>query len=327
MKRKKIVVIGGGTGTFVALTGLREYPVDLTAVVTMMDSGGSTGRLRDQLGVLPPGDLRQALVALSGAQKIWRDLFVYRFESGDLRGHNFGNIFLSALEKMTGSIEEAIDSASFILNVRGEVVPVTFDQCDLCVKLEDGRVIEGESHIDEPREIGERARIKDAYLKPRAWPNRGALEKIAEADLVAIGPGDLYTSIIPNLLVEGVSEAIKNSSARKVFVMNLMTKYGQTTNYAASDHIKDLEKYLGREVLDVVVVNNKRPSRKILEWYWESNEVVVEDDLDEQGRRLEVVRKDLLSEAVVERSTVDGARRSLIRHDPQKLARALVAQF
>jgi len=326
MKRKKIVVVGGGTGTFVTLTGLRQYPVDLTAIITMMDSGGSTGRLRDQLGVLPPGDLRQALVALSDSQQIWRDLFVYRFESGDLREHNFGNIFLSALEKMTGSIEEAIDLASFILNVRGEVVPVTFDRCELCVELVDGFVIEGVSHIDEPREMTERPKIKRAFLNPSASPNPRALGQIEPADLIVVGPGDLYTSIIPNLLVKGVSEAIRKSPAKKIFVMNLMTKYGQTTNYTASEHIEDLEKYLGAGVLDTVLINHRRPSQKILDWYLESHEVVVEDNLtDETG--VEVLRADLLSEVVVEKSKADKTRRSLIRHDSQKLARSLLANL
>lgn len=325
MKKKKVVVIGGGTGTFVILTGLRKYSVNLTAIIGMMDSGGSTGRLRDQLGVLPPGDLRQALVALSDSQQIWRDLFVYRFENGDLRGHNFGNIFLSALEKTTGSIEEAIDLASFILNVRGEVVPVTFDQCDLCVELEGGRVIEGESHIDEPKEMEERARILKAYLQPQVQPNKKALEQIKNADLIVIGPGDLYTSIIPNLLVDGVSKAILGSAARKVFVMNLMTKYGQTTNYSASDHIEDLEKYLGAGVLDVVLVNNKIPKEEVLDWYLGSNEVVVTDDLGKGSSELEIVRSDLLNETVVEKTEADEVRRSIIRHDSEKLARALLS--
>ncbi len=326
MKKKKIVIIGGGTGTFVILTGLRQYPVDLAAIIGMMDSGGSTGRLRDQLGVLPPGDLRQALVALSDSQEIWRDLFVYRFENGDLCGHNFGNLFLSALEKITGSIEEAIDLASFILNVRGEVIPVTFDQCQLCVELVDGFIIEGESHIDEPREMSERPRIKRAFLSPPASPNPRALSQIKSADLIVIGPGDLYTSIIPNLLVAGVAGAIKESAARKVFVMNLMTKYGQTTNYTASEHLSDLEKYLGSGVLAAVLVNNRRLRQKILDWYLESNEAMVKDDFaDEAG--VEVLRADLLSQAVVEGSRADKVRRSLIRHDPQKLARELVAKL
>lgn len=325
MRRKKIVVIGGGTGTFVALTGLREYPVDLAAVITMMDSGGSTGRLRDQLGVLPPGDLRQALVALADSQEIWRGLFVYRFENGDLRGHNFGNIFLSALEKMTGSIERAIELAAFILNVRGEVVPVTFDRCELCVKLVDGRTIEGESHIDEPKEMEERARIRRAYLRPEAQPNERALEEISKADLIVIGPGDLYTSIIPNLLVAGVGDAISSSSGKKVYVMNLMTKYGQTTSYTARDHLDDLEKYLGTGVLDAVLVNNEKPSQKVQDWYLESNEVMVEDDLDGGGgERPQVIRGDLMGEGVIKKSEADELKRGLIRHDPQKLAQVLI---
>lgn len=333
-KPKKIAVMGGGTGTFVALTGLKSYPVSLSAIVTMMDSGGSTGRLRDQLGVLPPGDLRQALVALSRAEKIWRDLFIYRFENGDLRGHNFGNIFLSALEKITGSIERAIKLAAFILDAEGEVIPVTFSQAQLCVRLADGKVIEGETHIDEPEKIEERERIVKAYLKPKVRANPRALGAIKKADLIVVGPGDLYTSIIPNFLIEGVVSAIGNSKAKKVFVMNLMTKYGQTTDYKASDHLKDLEKYLGKEILDVVVVNKEKPSEKALRWYWESKEEMVRDDLDKKNKiykinktnkKLKVIRRDLISEAMIKKSPSDSLRRSLIRHNSEKLAKILTS--
>src|SRR3989338_4379707 len=165
--QKNIVVIGGGTGTFVALTGLKIFPVHLSAVITMMGSGGSTGRLRDQVGVLPPGDLRQALVALSRSDKLWRDLFLYRFENGDLKGHNFGNIFISALEKVTGSLEQAIDVATMILDSQGDVIPVTFTKAELCVELTDGRKIEGETRIDEPGDQEVRTPIKRAYLNPQ----------------------------------------------------------------------------------------------------------------------------------------------------------------
>lgn len=328
------MVIGGGTGTFVALTGLKSYPVSLSAIVTMMDSGGSTGRLRDQLGVLPPGDLRQALVALSRAEKIWRDLFIYRFENGDLRGHNFGNIFLSALEKITGSIERAIKLAAFILDAEGEVIPVTFSQAQLCVRLADGKVIEGETHIDEPEKIEERERIVKAYLKPKVRANPRALGAIKKADLIVVGPGDLYTSIIPNLLVRRVKEAVEKAKAKKVFVMNLMTKYGQTTNYKTSDHLADLEKYLGKEILDVVVVNKEKPSEKALRWYWESKEEMVGDDLDKKNKiykinktnkKLKVIRRDLISEAMIKKSPSDSLRRSLIRHNSEKLAKILTS--
>src|SRR3989344_4242384 len=204
--KKRVVVIGGGTGTFVALTGLKKYPVHLSAIITMMDSGGSTGRLRDQLGVLPPGDLRQALVALAESDKLWRDLFLYRFVNGDLKGDNFGNIFISALEKVTGSIEAAVECAGMILDTRGDAIPVTFTDSQLCVELADGRIIKGETHIDEPEELDIRPRITRAYLEPNAQANQQAITALQKADLIVIGPGDLYTSIIPNLLVDGIKK-------------------------------------------------------------------------------------------------------------------------
>lgn len=323
LKQKKIVVIGGGTGTFVALTGLKKYPIHLSAIVTMMDSGGSTGRLRDQLGVLPPGDLRQALVALSRSEKIWRDLFVYRFVNGDLNGHNFGNIFISALEKVTGSIERAIALATTILDVDGSVIPVTFTKSELCVELSDGKIIEGETHIDEQKEATSRPRIIKAYLQPKAPANQKAIDAIASADLIVIGPGDLYTSLVPNLLVDGVARAICRSKAKKVFVMNLMTKHGQTTDYTAAEHVADLEKYLSCSV-DYVLVNTKKPRPNTLAWYTKSHETVVEDDLSNSSK-VRVVHGAFLDDAIIVKPSSDVLNRSIIRHNPRKLAQALIA--
>lgn len=319
---KRIVVIGGGTGTFVALTGLKKYPVYLSAIVTMMDSGGSTGRLRDQLGVLPPGDLRQALVALSRSDKLWRDLFLYRFENGDLKGHNFGNIFISALEKVTGSLEQAIDVATMILDAQGDVIPVTYTKAELCVELTDGRKIEGETHIDEPTEQEVRTPIKRAYLNRKAKPNPLAVQAISEANLIVIGPGDLYTSIIPNLLVTGIADAIAASKAKKVFVMNLMTKFGQTTDFTANGHLADLAKYINGSI-DTVLVNTKLPDKEALSWYEASHESVVEDNINTTS--LQVIRADLLDVTIIKKSHVDTLKRSLIRHHPGKLARQLIA--
>jgi uncharacterized cofD-like protein len=321
-KNKKIVVIGGGTGTFVALSGLKKYSVQLSAIITMMDSGGSTGRLRDQLGVLPPGDLRQALVALSRSDKLWRDLFLYRFENGDLKGHNFGNIFISTLEKVTGSFEKALEVAKTILDSSGDVIPVTFSKSELCVELSNDRIIEGETHIDAPIEQDMRAPIKRAFLKPEVHANKKAVNAILSADLVVIGPGDLYTSIIPNLLVSGISDAINKSKAEVVFVMNLMTKYGQTTGFTASDHLADLEKYINHSV-DTVIVNTEKPDDESLSWYEISHEAVVEDDLDHS--KLKLVHSDLIDVTPIPQTPGDSIKRSLIRHDPDKLAEALIS--
>lgn len=321
--KKRIVVIGGGTGTFVALTGLKQYPVHLSAVVTMMDSGGSTGRLRDQLGVLPPGDVRQVLVALSESDDIWRRLFTFRFANGELRGHNFGNLFLSALEKITGSFEKSIQVATELLQAKGDVIPVTFEQSELCVELENGRIIEGETHIDEPKER-ERPSIKRAFLNPKVKANQQAVQAIKRADLILIGPGDLYTSLLVNLLVRGIRPALKEAKAKVIYVLNLMTKFGQTTNYTASDHLQDLKNYLGKKVLDCVIVNTERPDKEALKWYEKHKEVPVEDDLDGMDG-CEVIRAKLLLPTKIEKSTPDILTRSLIRHDPAKLAKVVVS--
>ncbi|HUQ84740.1 MAG TPA: gluconeogenesis factor YvcK family protein [Candidatus Limnocylindrales bacterium] len=321
-KIPKVVVIGGGTGSFVALSGLKKYPIDLTAIVTMMDSGGSSGRLRDELGVLPPGDIRQCLVALATSSKLLRDLFMYRFEEGDLKGHNFGNIFLSSLEKTTGSMEKAITEVSKILRIHGHVVPVTFKKADLCVELIDGKIITGETHIDEVETKMNRARIKKAFLTPSVTANPNALKSIIEADFILIGPGDLYTSIIPNLLVKGIANALKKSKAHKIYVMNLMTKYGQTTHYTAIDHISDLEKYIGKKTINSILLNTKRPTKETLSWYEDFDEQPVIDNLKDSI--YSVIKKDLLKNIVLKKSPTDSLKRSIIRHDSIKLAKAVM---
>lgn len=314
---KKVVVIGGGTGTFVVLTGLKKYPLDLSVIVSMMDSGGSTGRLRDQLGVLPPGDLRQCLVALSETSDLWRNLFLYRFQSGDLAGHNFGNIFLTALEKNAANYQEVVNNASFILKTKGEVIPVTFNKVNLCVQYEDGEVIETEGRID--KAIHKRTRIKKAFLKPKAKANKRAVLEISQSNYIIIGPGDLYTSLIPNLIVEGIKEAIIASKAKIIGVVNLMTKSGQTTGYKASDHLKDIESYLARKI-NTAVVNTGQIPEQALAHYKKFKEQPVRDDLSRDRR---AIRLDLVSRSIYNKSKVDSTIRSLVRHDPDKLGQAL----
>ncbi len=319
-KTPKVVTIGGGTGSYVALTGLKKYPLKLTAIVSMLDNGGSSGKLRDELGVLPPGDVRQCLVALSESSRLLRNMFNYRFEEGGLKGHSFGNIFLSTLEKQTGSMKKAIAEVGKILRIRGSVVPVTFTKnANLCVDLADGKKIIGETHIDVVEKMEKRAPIIKVYLQPKAEINEDAAVAIAEADVILIGPGDLYTSIIPNILVTGVSSAIKKSKAKKIFVLNLMTKYGQTSGYTAKKHIEVLEKYLGKGVINFVLVNNKIPSKKVLSWYEEYEEYPVKDDLNKEDEYM-LFRKDLLKDVIISQNQSDELKRSIIRHDSQKLA-------
>lgn len=318
-KIQKIVTIGGGTGSYVALLGLKKYPLKLTAIVAMTDSGGSSGKLKDELGVLPPGDIRQCLVALAESPKLLRDMFNYRFEKGGLKGHSFGNIFLSVLEKNTGSMKKAISEVGKILRIKGNVVPVTFDKSDLCVELKNGQIIIGETHIDVVEKMEKRPRIIRAFLKPDAELNNDAKKAIDEADYIIIGPGDLYTSIIPNLLVKGFTEYIKNSKAKKIFVMNLMTKYGQTSSYTAKDHLDDIEKYLGKNIINYILINSKKPRESTLSWYREYEEYPVSDNLKETNN-YSLIRENLIRDIIVKANSGDALKRSIIRHDPDRLA-------
>lgn len=323
-KTPRIVTIGGGTGSYSSLMGLKKHDLKITAVVNMFDDGGSTGILRDELGVLPPGDVRQCLVALAESSRLLRDLFNYRFEEGGLAGHTFGNIFLSGLEKQSGSMKKAIEEAGKILRIKGKVVPVTFTKrTALCVDLTDGTTIKGETHIDVIEKKEKRAPIKKIYLSHKAIFNEDAKDAIEKADYILIGPGDLYTSIMPNILVDGVPKALKNSKAKKIFVMNLMTKYGQTSKYGAKKHIDELEKYLGRSVIDFVLLNSGKPKKTVLSWYEEYDEFPVNDDLKENPT-YKIVRKDLIRDVVITQSASDKLRRSIIRHDSKKLAQAVV---
>lgn len=317
---KKITVIGGGTGTFVVLSGLKKKEHDLGVIVTMMDSGGSTGRLRDQLGVLPPGDLRQCLVALSDAPELWRKLFLYRFENGDLKGHNFGNIFLSALEKVSANYTEVLETAEYVLKTKGDVLPVTYEKTNLCVQYEGGQIVEGEGNIDENNT--ESSRIVNAYVEPSVEANPAALKRLAESDYIVVGPGDLYTSIIPVLLIKGVKETIKTTKAKIVYNMNLMTKMGQTSNYTALDHIKDLTEYLGREP-DIIIMNNGEIDQSIKEWYNKHNEHQVVNNLDKNNFKGEIISEDLIDRKQFVKNTSDQLTRSILRHDSDTLANVL----
>ena len=323
---KKITVFGGGTGTYVILTGLKKYPLDLGVIVTMMDSGGSTGRLRDQLGVLPPGDLRQCFLALSEAPILWRKLFLYRFDKGDLAGHNFGNIFLSALEKNCQNYDEVIKTASFILKVKGEVLPVTYEQVEIGVLYNNGKIVWGEKNID--TNYQEKSRVIDVFIKPKnAKTNILAEKRISESDSLIIAPGDLYSSVIPIFKFAGIKKALKKTRAKIIYVMNLMTKSGQTTNYKASDHLFDLEKYLEKKI-DIVIVNNKMIPQEIIDWYQKEGEKPVIDDLKKFNFCAKIVKGDILDNRFYGRNNsekfVDVKVRSLLRHDSEKLSKILL---
>lgn len=308
---RKIVVLGGGTGVFTVLTGLKKYFSDLTAIVSMADSGGSSGVLREEFGILPPGDVRRALVALSSTDnKILSELMSYRFTQGNgLSGHNFGNLLITALTNMTGSFEQALVEAGKILQVNGKIIPVTLQHSHLFAELEDGQVIASETNIDVPAHDPE-LKIEHVWLEPKSEINPNARRAIETADLVIIGPGDIYTSIVPNILVAGVSEALRQTSAAIIYITNVMTKYGETNHFKASDFLGTIEEYIGQNVLDAVLVNNKIPSKSRLEAYREENSQPVLNDLKNIKNPL-IVAQDLI------RPT------GFVRHDPKKLALAI----
>lgn len=307
---KKIVVIGGGTGIFAVLVGLKKYFPNLTAIVTMADDGGSAGILREEFGILPPGDIRRALIALSNSDnKVLSELFNYRFSEGSgLVGHSFGNLLITALERVTGNFEEAINQAGKLLSIQGKVVPVTFKKTILSAELENGKIIEGETNIDIPKHDG-LLRIKRVWLKPEVPANPAAKKAILEADAVIIGPGDLYTSLIPNLLVEGIKEAIKKSKAKKIYFVNLMTKFGETTGFRASDFIRTIEEYLGKGILNFAVINKNQPSPNRFRSYATEKSEFVLADLENPVSKPIIITADLLRDS------------GLVRHDPDKVSK------
>ncbi len=313
---KKVVVIGGGTGNFVVLRGLKKYPLDLTAIVSMADDGGSTGILRDELGVLPPGDVRQCLVALSNSSRLMRSLMNYRFENGGLGGHSFGNLLLSALEKVTGSFEKAVEEAGKILYIKGKVIPVTTHQVRLKMVLNNRKVLEGEKEVYLSKEIDQG--YKTIYLEPFPKVNPRVIEEIHNADLIVVGPGGLHTSLIPNLLVEGVCEAIIQSDAKKVYVVNLMNRKGQTTGFKTSHYVQELVRFLGKDVFDHILLNVQQPPKELIDVYSDEGELV-ENDLDDDR----LIFADLLGRLAQEPKK-DLIKRNLIRHDSKKLAQELM---
>ncbi len=292
---------------FTVLSGLKKHFNNLTAVVTMADDGGSAGILREEFGILPPGDIRRAIIALSTTDnKTLSDLFGYRFADGKgLSGHSFGNLMITALERITGSFEKAVEEASKILSIQGQVLPVTKTKVSLVAKLEDGSVVRGEQNIDVPKHDG-RLQIKKIWLTPKTSVNPKVKKAIAEADAVIIGPGDLYTSLVPNLLVKGVKEALKKTRAKKIYFVNLMTKFGETGGFRASDFVNVLEKYLGRGVLDYVVVNKTKPTVMRFRPYAKEKAEFVE--LDTQTTKATLIKASLIR------------KNGFLRHDPDKVA-------
>lgn len=307
IKGPKMVVIGGGTGLGTILRGLKEITSHLTAIVTVADDGGSSGRLRREFGILPPGDIRNCLVAMADLEPLMESLMQYRFQGdSDLAGHNFGNLFLTAMTGITGDFEKAIKEFSKVLAIRGQVLPATLEHVVLKAELTDGATIFGESAISRAK-----APIQRVHLEPEdSKPVPDAIEAIKEADIIILGPGSLYTSIIPNLLVKEIAAAIKNSSATKIYICNVMTQSGETDHYSAGDHLKAIINHCGPGLIDLAVVNTETIPPEILERYLEERAEPVKNDFD-KIRNLGVTP---IGAEIITKS-------SLVRHDALKLAR------
>jgi uncharacterized cofD-like protein len=321
----KIAVIGGGTGSFTMLSALKDYTTQIAAIVSMADDGGSTGILRDELGTLPSGDVRQCLVALSDSPKI-RDLFDYRFEEGTFAGHSFGNLLLTALEKVTGDFSEAVETASDILRVNGVVIPATLDNVRLKMEwsgksltLHGERVIDAEFFKNDPR----RAVLS---LVPAATPNPTAIAAIEQADIVVIAPGDLYTSLGPLLVIDGIGEALQKTNAMKVYVSNLVSKRGQTDNFTVSDHVAEIERFAGFPFLDYVVYNDEVPSDEVAAKYEEEGGYVttVDTEILSKQHYLTIAGKFLGTMAKAHTGDNIPVTRSLIRHDAAEVAKSIL---
>lgn len=322
----KIAVIGGGTGSFTLLSQLKHYTKHISALVSMADDGGSTGVLRDELGVLPPGDVRQCLVALSESERA-RDLFDYRFDEGTFEGHAFGNLFLTAVEKMSGNFASAVETAADILNITGEVHPVTLDKITLVMEQANGAVTKGEFRIGHA-DFGTSKRPK-MTLVPKAEINPAACEAIMKADIVVIAPGNIYGSLAPALIVPGMSEALNETQAKKVYVCNLVTKPGQTDDFTVPDYANEIERF-GNFTLDYVLYNNQQPSTKLLEKYAKKGEFGVKYDKSELKKaHFKAIGGKFISDELINVQASDpiASTRTLIRHDAHAIAKALMRLY
>jgi uncharacterized cofD-like protein len=305
----KIVSIGGGTGLSTLLRGLKKFPAQLSVIVTVTDDGGSSGRLREELGALPPGDIRNCLIAMSEDEHLMSKLFRFRFNSeGALHGHSFGNLFLTAMASVTGDFAEAVHLTSEVLAIKGVIYPSTNTNVQLQAELDDGSWVEGETRVSA---VGRRIR-RVQLNPPDALPLEGALEAIRSADLITIGPGSLYTSLIPNLLVRKVIGEVQASNAIKIYIQNIMTQPGETEGYTAADHVEVLIAHCGDVLFPNILINHRKPSSELLERYrLERADVVDIDHARLRSMGVHIMETDLLAE--------DG----VIRHDPDRLAKAV----
>lgn len=311
-EKLKIVVIGGGTGSYTVLQGLKQYDdISCTAIVSMFDSGGSTGRLRDEFGQLPKGDIRRCILALAPETtdtKILRQLLDFRFNKGHgLDGHSFGNLLMLALQEITQNEYTTIQETAKLLQCKGQVLPVSVGNAHLCAELEDGTVLIGEAAIDVPS--APRAKIKRVFLDEQVHALQEAIDAIMSADIIVLGPGDIYTSIIPNLLIDGISQALQQTHAHIAYIVNVMTKHGESDQFTASDFVKTIEAQLGTQAIDTVICNNTQISKELQEKYLQEYSEQVH--IDEDNISYPVLSGDLLHIG------------QFVRHDSKKLAAIL----
>ncbi|MBU0759632.1 MAG: YvcK family protein [Candidatus Omnitrophica bacterium] len=309
-KGPKLVVIGGGTGLSVLLHGLKEFSSNITAIVTVADDGGSSGRLREQFDILPPGDIRNCLVALADTEPLMRDLFQFRFgNESELKGHSFGNLFITALSKVTGDFEKAIKESSKVLAIRGKVIPSTFDKVQLVAEHHNGQKTKGETRI-----VEQASPIKRVYLDPAyCRPSKESFEAIDDADVIILGPGSLYTSVVPNLLVSGISERVAKSKAPKVYVCNVMTQPGETDNYTAFDHLNTIVAHTQPDIINYCIVNTGKVPQELLKKYEDEGSYPVLADSD---RIIEKGYK------VIEVNIVNTT--DYVRHDSKKISKIII---
>jgi uncharacterized cofD-like protein len=312
LKNKRVVCLGGGNAMpKVVLSGLKKYPIKISAICAMLDSGGSAGRLRRDYKISSPGDIRRAFIALANTSPIIESLFNYRFESGELKGHSFANLLITALELVSKDYKKSAKIINKMLNISHEVLPATLSNSNLCAILENGKIIVGERNIDKPKHDGN-LKIKKVFLSPKAIAYPPSLQAIERADLVVIGPGDLYSSLAQIFLTKGIKESIKKSKAKKVYLCNIMTKYGETNNFTVLDFVNEVEKYL-KTKLDYVVYNTKMPSKKRLEEYKREHKELIDLVKFENYNDPRFIGKDLLLE------------KGPVEHSPLKVAETIIS--
>lgn len=315
---KNVVVIGGGTGLSTMLKGIKKYTSNITAIVTVADNGGSSGKIREEMGVMPPGDIRNCLVALANTEPIMEKLLQYRFSEGSLSGQNFGNLLIATLAEITGSFEEAVHVTSKVLAITGEVLPVTLENVHLHAVFGDGNEVIGETQIVEYGKIS-KSTICHIELKPQLpKPNDKVVEALNEAELIIFGPGSLFTSIIPNLLVKNMSQYVKEAKGKKIYIANIMSQPGETSNFTLEEHVEVLEQYLGEDVLDAVIVNNEVVEKNQMKEYDEEGAMLLSTNKRHKvWKRIERVEAPLIK--IYEKQ-------KLIRHDPEKLAKCIFSK-